>query len=196
MEAHDIVRFNQAAVLNIDWPDWFQPTTEFVYATVRRDSLKAGLLPVGLRGKQRNQRFAFELAEELVAEVIHPWSLIEKNSFRHAEILNFSAYQAYLQARTLLSGTKWGVGGSLGFELATNQPTVKETSDFDLLLYAKEPAELPLTAIQQHPEIFQPLDMQVITVKGGFALKEYLQHPDKKILLKTINGPILTNELW
>jgi phosphoribosyl-dephospho-CoA transferase len=195
MEAHDIVRFNQAAVA-IDWPDWFEPKTEFIYATVRRDSLKEGLLPVGLRGEQRNQRFAFELAVELVVEVIQPWSLIEKDSFRHSKIMNFSAYQAYLQARMLLSGTKWGVGGSLGFELATNQPAVKETSDFDLLLYAKEPAELPLKVIQQHLEFFQPLDMQVITKKGGFALKEYLQHPDKKILLKTINGPILTNELW
>ncbi|MTD41998.1 malonate decarboxylase holo-ACP synthase [Erwinia sp. CPCC 100877] len=196
MEAHDIVRFNQAAYLDIDWPDWFEPTAEPVFATVRRDSLKEGLLPVGLRGKQRNQRFAFELAVELVADVIHPWSLIGKNSFRHAEILNFPAYQAYLQARILLQGTKWGVGGSLGFELATDQPTVKKTSDFDVLLYAKEPAELPLKVIQQHPEFFQPLDVQVITAKGGFALKEYLQHPDKKILLKTINGPILTNELW
>ena len=44
-----------------------------------------------------------------------------------------------------------GIGGSLGFELSTGIPAVKETSDFDLLLYADSPIELPIQAIQSHP---------------------------------------------
>ena len=71
-----------------------------------------------------------------------------------------------------------GIGGSLGFELSTGIPAVKETSDFDLLLYADSPIELPIQAIQSHPA-FEQFDTQVITSKGGFSLKEYLRTPEK-----------------
>lgn len=37
--------------------------------------------------------------------------------------------------RNILLGCKWGIGGSLGFELLIGILVVKEISDFDLLLY-------------------------------------------------------------
>ena len=195
MYAHDIVQFHMIENMTAEWPLWFEKSTPF-YATVRRAVAEKGYVPVGLRGKERNQRFAFELPLEAIDAVIQPWSLIKKPSFREEEIAHYPAYQAYQQALKILQGVKWGVGGSLGFELATGHPTVKPTSDFDLLIYANEPAELPLAVIQQHIAYFQKVDTQVISLKGGFSLKEYLQNPEKKLLMKTISGPILTDELW
>ncbi|MCS5464967.1 hypothetical protein NWO25_12095 [Enterococcus lactis] len=78
-----------------------------------------------------------------------------------------------------------GIGGSLGFELSTGIPAVKETSDFDLLLYADSPIELPIQAIQSHPAFLSNSIPKSLTSKGGFSLKEYLRTPEKKILLKT-----------
>ncbi|MGM0123085.1 malonate decarboxylase holo-[acyl-carrier-protein] synthase [Enterococcus sp. AZ194] len=193
MKAHDIVQFHKKNLL-IEWPEWFEETAP-LYATVRRGVAGEGQIPVGLRGHERNQRFAFELPTEAVTAVIHPWQLIEKESFRKEEIAQYPVYQAFNQAKELLKETKWGVGGSLGFELATDFPTVKKTSDFDLLIYVTEPADLP-KALQQNPDYFQQVDTQVLTKKGGFALKEYLRNPEKKLLLKTIHGPRLTDELW
>ena len=195
MNAHDIVQFHITENMSVTWPEWFEKTTPF-YATIRRGRAEKGYLPVGLRGKERNQRFAFELLLEAVDTVIQPWSLIKKSSFREEEIAHYPVYQAYKQAAEILQGAKWGVGGSLGFELATGRPTVKPTSDFDLLIYANEPAELPLLAIQQHLAYFQQVDTQIISQKGGFSLKEYLKNPSKKLLMKTISGPVLTDELW
>ncbi|KAF1297812.1 malonate decarboxylase holo-[acyl-carrier-protein] synthase [Enterococcus sp. JM4C] len=195
MDAHDIVQFQKTEALQVDWPDWFCETDP-LYATVRRGTATQNKLPVGLRGKERSQRFAFELPQEAVTAVIHPWQLTEKESFRKTEIAQYPVYLAFQQAKKILKGSKWGVGGSLGFELATGFPTVKETSDFDLLIYTKELADLPLTVIQQNLEYFHQVDTQIITEKGGFALKEYLRNHGKKLLLKTITGPVLTDELW
>lgn len=195
MEAHDIVRFDKRVVDTGHWPNWFEQENQ-LYATVRRDKVQKEFIPVGLRGNERNQRFAFELPKQAVKEVICPFELTQKDSFRQAEVIGFPAYQAYEQARRILRETKWGVGGSLGFELATNMPTIKETSDFDLLLYADTPAELPMEEVRQNQDFFSQCDTQVITPKGGFSLQEYLRNPTKKILVKTTSGPILTDKLW
>ncbi|WP_430612588.1 malonate decarboxylase holo-ACP synthase [Enterococcus sp. DIV0876] len=194
--AHDIVLLEKEVLDTFDVPEWFQPS-KVIYATVRRGiPTNPSYLPVGLRGTARAQRFGFEAPCNMIKRTIHPWDLIYKESFRKQAIADFPAYRQYREARSLLRDCNWGVGGSLGFELATQQPTVNESSDFDLLLYADEPARIPYTILRENHAFFDKLDTQVITPKGGFALKEYLRDPEKKILLKTDEGPKLTTELW
>ncbi|EGP5127795.1 biotin-independent malonate decarboxylase subunit beta [Enterococcus faecium] len=143
-----------------------------------------------------NEAIANHQAKHAVKQVIHPWDIIEQESYRQEKIMDYPVYQQFHAARNILSGCKWGIGGSLGFELSTGIPAVKETSDFDLLLYANSPIELPIQVIQSHPAFFEQFDTQVVTRQGGFSLKEYLREPEKKILLKTVEGPKLTKELW
>lgn len=196
INAHDIVYFDKQVIENNDLPDWVT-LSDHVFATVRRAMTDySETLPIGLRGTARNQRFALEIPTRMVQKVIHPWEITDRESFRQTDIAQFPVYQQFHAAREILSGTKWGVGGSLGFELTTDIPAVKETSDFDLLLYVDTPAGLPLKAIQSHPDFFEQFDTQVITTQGGFSLKEYLRNPEKKILLKTTEGPKLTKEIW
>jgi phosphoribosyl-dephospho-CoA transferase len=193
--AHDIVLFDKKEIQQ-ELPEWLVLSQQ-VYGVVRRaEPSDPEVLPIGLRGAARNQRLALEIPTASVQKVIHPWEIIDRESFRQEEIIHFPAYQQFHAARDILSGYKWGIGGSLGFELTSGIKAVKETSDFDLLLYADSPAGLPLQAIQAHSDFFEQLDTQVITSKGGFSLKEYLRTPEKKILLKTTAGPKLTKEIW
>ncbi|MFC4771397.1 malonate decarboxylase holo-ACP synthase [Enterococcus hermanniensis] len=194
--AHDIVLLDKKVLKNIELPGWFAETDR-LYATVRRGiPHDAGSILVGLRGKERQQRFGFEATLNKVEEVIHPWELVTKNSFRQAEVAAYPVYHQYREAQLLLKNYHWGVGGSLGFELATQRATIKSSSDLDLLLYADSAAELPMKEIEENMAFFEKLDTQIISQKGGFALKEYLSQPSKKILLKTNKGPKLTTEIW
>ena len=182
IQAHDIVLFDKHEIEGFTLPEWVV-LTEKMFGTVRRASTDhAEILPIGLRGPARNQRWATEI--------------IEQESYRQEKIMDYPVYQQFHAARNILSGCKWGIGGSLGFELSTGIPAVKETSDFDLLLYANSPIELPIQVIQSHPAFFEQFDTQVVTRQGGFSLKEYLREPEKKIQLKTVEGPKLTKELW
>ncbi|WP_458114886.1 malonate decarboxylase holo-ACP synthase [Enterococcus faecium] len=195
IQAHDIVVFDKKEIKK-ELPEWLKLSQQ-VYGVVRRaEPADRGVLPIGLRGTARNQRLALEIPSDSVQKVIYPWTIIDRESFREKEVAPFPVYQQFHAARNILSGCKWGIGGSLGFELSTGIPAVKETSDFDLLLYADSPIELPIQAIQSHPAFFEQFDTQVITSKGGFSLKEYLRTPEKKLLLKTTTGPKLTEEIW
>lgn len=196
ISAHDIVSINQADLKGLELPEWYEKSDK-IYGTVRRaKSINDGYIPLGLRGKQRNQRFAFEVPAAIIQEIFHPFEIINRDSFRTEEVKNYEVYKQYLTAQEMLSEIKWGVGGSLGFELVTGEPTIKSTSDFDLLIYANAANELPKEIIEEHSEFFEMLDTQVITKRGGFALKEYLINQTGKILLKTDEGPLLTTQIW
>ena len=194
--AHDIVLIDNQAFADLVLPDWLHQR-EKMYATVRRGIPQSPQhILVGFRGTKREQRFGTEILSKYVMATIHPWQLIAKESFRQNDIADYPVYRQYREAQQLLSDCKWGVGGSLGFELASDQTAIKVTSDLDLLLYADSATQLPLQLIQDNKVFFNDLDIQVITKKGGFSLKEYLRNPQKKLLLKTDEGPKLTNEIW
>lgn len=194
--AHDIVQLDKEVLDMIDIPKWFSEK-EQLFATVRRGKPhNPSYLPVGLRGEKRQERFAFQAPCNMIKRTIHPWELITRESFRFNEVANYPVYRSYQQARLLLKYYSWGIGGSLGFELAAKQAAIKPTSDLDLLLYADTKEKLPLELLEKQAAFFQQIDVQVITKQGGFALKEYLEHPSKKILVKTDEGPKLTTEIW
>lgn len=197
LEAHDIVKLKPGCLQATQLPDWLT-NRELFYATVRRAVVASSQVPIGLRGPNRSQRFGLIIGLDDVEQIIKPYDLCTNLSFRHHEVQAYPAYQKFLDAQNIFAKTaiKWGVGGSLAYELASNEPTIKLTSDFDLLIYCQTLNDFPLTLINTYSAFFNDLDTQVITPKGGFALKEYLRTPNKKILLKTIQGPLLTTEIW
>lgn len=188
---HDIVKIKRDA--SISWPSWC-PETD-LFATVRRGQVVSGQVALGLRGASRSQRFAFSLPEEAILSVTHPNELVDRTILEPKKQC-YQVVQLYAQAQKILVDHDWGVGGSLGFELATGIDTIHPKSDLDLVLYCEQKADLPLDLVKRYPTFFDQVDLQVITKKGGFLLKEYLQYPDKKILLKTLAGPVLTYDLW
>lgn len=201
IQPHDLVVFaSTALVIHEETPDWVAALLNKprLTAVCRRASLHDELLPIGLRGKDRSQRFACWLPVKAVEQHIQPFELLDthfqKNICSHHQ--HYFVVQHYQAIYPFLCENHIGIGGSLGFELATGIGTVKETSDLDLIWYADEPfsqseAKTMLTNLSFKNEI---PDCQVITSKGGFSLKEYAT--SETFLMKTIQGPILTKEGW
>ncbi len=136
INVHDIVKFssiNQLIGLTTIpiWVAHSQAAT--CYGVVRRAPITNQLVPIGLRGSARHERYGAKIQKQYILEIIAPDSLIEpldnfKNK-RFYSLLNdirhkFNPYK--------ING---GPTGSVGFELATGIHVTSITSDLDLLIH-------------------------------------------------------------
>ncbi|WP_337012298.1 malonate decarboxylase holo-ACP synthase [Pantoea sp. AS142] len=163
---------------------------------VRRDHRESGLIPIGVRGERREQRAAGWIDPAEIMRVVTPEMLAERTRLLDSP---FSAY-APVSAAIALNDTAWtwcwGITGSTGYALATQQPTLHAASDLDLVIRAPQP--LARDALQQWQKQTDTLgcrvDTQIETPSGAFALNEWLR--EGRVLLKTDTGPILTASPW
>lgn len=177
-------------------PDWAELSlAKAPFVVVRRVRAEEGLVAVGIRGSKRNERFAAFLPIECIVRRITPeqlaqeekWTNYKKEIFRHLEEVS------NLMNKYMLT---WGPTGSIGFELTSGKETVTKKSDIDLIIrtsagFTKEffqelESELKKIPIQ--------LDVQVEITEGAFSLNEYVASKGEKILLRTIDGPMLKQE--
>jgi phosphoribosyl-dephospho-CoA transferase len=201
---HDLLWLTDAAALTASapLPDWASPAwIAATPAVMRRQRLDdSSLLPVGLRGRERSQRFAARLPRHAVARCVSPEALLQTAAAAHANPTNDIAALAALTAlRPLLddTGLQWGPTGGVGFALATGLPVLHAHSDLDLVLRAAT----PLTPAQV--ELLSPLlaytacriDLQIDTGAGGFSFAEWMAARGR-VLLKTDDGPLLTGDPW
>jgi phosphoribosyl-dephospho-CoA transferase len=100
-----------------------------------------------------------------------------------------------------LQGLVWGPTGSTGFELATRNATVRESSDLDILIrmpnqYARESAAALLNYLQTLArQTGVRIDAQLETPAGGVALAEWAA--DKaRVLARHASGPQLIADPW
>lgn len=173
-----------------DRPQWLMPTAPLV---MRREATAPGVVPVGARGLARNERCkgyvdAVAVARRVVPEMLRPAALT-------AGLPCLEALRV-LAPRLDALGVDWGPTGGVGFHLASALPVLREASDLDLLvrLPRRPPAALvdALCALQHG----QPcrIDIQLDTGTGGCALAEYAR--GGRVLLKTADGPLLTDDPW
>lgn len=155
---------------------------------------------VGLRGPKRGERLAGVVLQSEIKKVIKPWEVyseffLDRISEDRLKLPVFKTLSQLKDSDILLS-YKWGVGGSLGFELAFNEKAVKETSDIDLLIYRKEPFDKveAFSLLKEITGIANNIDIQIVNSFGGFALKEFVK--SDTVLMKTNTGPILTSQPW
>jgi phosphoribosyl-dephospho-CoA transferase len=170
--------------------EWLQAAP---YVVVRRARLQDGLLPIGIRGPARSDRFAAWLDPAAILSS-HPPETLRSNN-RSRTLPAFTALALLEQAWDNGNlGLPWGPTGSIGFELASGHPAASQTSDLDLLLRAQE--RCSLHQLQTIAQIVDSLpctvDIQIETPAGAFALQDYLASPDK-LLLRTSDGPKLVN---
>ena len=148
------------------------------WVVVRRALFESGLIPVGVRGKNRNERFAAFAAAETVVQRATPEDLVSRQTWREAPRRGeLAALGALPQMNDMLQtlGLRWGPVGSVGFELATGFAAANADSDLDLIIRMQD-GPVPelvekLVTIKEAAGV--RVDMLLETAAGGLALTEY-----------------------
>ena len=223
---HDLLEIDAQRFLeaNLSAPAWVAEslrTTPFV--VVRRDLAPPGEIAVGVRGEQRNQRWAGMCDPRWTRRVVTPAELISRMSLASPMSAQSSTLLEpplrspaspqprsdtipALRSLALLAGHeswkslshRWGPGGSVGFELATGRHTATSQSDLDLVIYADErlsvqEAKHLHVSTQSLPSA---VDIRVETPFCGFSLAEYASCSPAPILLRKVSGVVLGVDPW
>ena len=170
------------------------------FVVVRRSILTSSLIPVGIRGFERSQRFAASLSYNNISDKISPEKISKLKLWETNEhIRNTKIYNVLQSIDYILEqeGLSWGPTGSTGFELVSDMSTVNKNSDLDIIIRAKKTLDLN-TAIrikEKLDEIPFVIDSLIETPEGSISLIEYSKNI-YPILLRTVNGPYLVNDPW
>jgi phosphoribosyl-dephospho-CoA transferase len=181
-------------------PTWVSTSLAWApWVVVRRARAPAGLIPVGVRGSTRAERFAALLAPDAVAARVTPEVLIAERVWHHMPRARRMGPLGVLDAVDELFsslGLVWGPTGSVGFELATGVAATGTASDLDVVVRAPEP--WPLESAREIADHLNRLptrvDAQLDTPAGAVTLAEYAQ--GSRVLLRTPDGPRLTWDPW
>ena len=205
---HDLLTFDNDNDLILEenpLPSWAKDSlSKAKIVVVRRGVIKNDLIPVGLRGYERNQRLAGYLKKSSVLKQYHPDYFIKHESWLKLPIerQQLIAFQALRKIAPLLVHYQWGISGSLAYEMATGIEMVKESpehiSDLDLIM-----PDLSKMNVNEAKEFLAKLnqfgthaDVQVVHGENGFSLEEYSLGHAQEILIKTAKGPILSKDPW
>jgi phosphoribosyl-dephospho-CoA transferase len=169
------------------------------WVVVRRALAQDGLIPVGIRGRTRGERFAALLAVDAVTERVSPEDLAAARSWRHMprarSVRSLRVLDAVDELCTSL-GLAWGPTGSVGFELATGVHSAGVASDLDVVIRAPQPWSLEYAreiadCLNRLPA---RVDAQLDVPAGAVALDEYAR--GGPVLLRAPDGRGLTRDPW
>jgi phosphoribosyl-dephospho-CoA transferase len=182
--------------LPADAPDWaVKVLQQGQPVVVRRANGAAGQVAVGLRGSNREQRFASWMPASSVLRRVSP----EQLAAHPVNDRHWPALKALQQLKPVLeaTGLVWGVSGSAGYELACGVAALHQYSDLDLILRTPVPMSRP-AARQLLERLQTPLcriDVQLQTPKGAVALSEWAGDA-RQVLLKASAGACLVADPW
>ena len=202
MRPHDLLRLADGTGLSHEEPvPAWMPTSlaRAACVVVRRAHAPAGLIPVGVRGRTRAERFSALLALDAVAARVTPEDLVcargWRNMVRAHSIRSLRVLDAVDELFAALD-LAWGPTGSVGFELATGVAAASTDSDLDVVVRAPEP--WPLESAREIADHLNRLptcvDAQLDTPAGAVMLSEYAR--GDRVLLRTPDGPRLTWDPW
>lgn len=203
MRPHDLLRIVNSESFKLagplpEWARFALRNTTFV--VVRRALRSSEQIPVGLRGRNREERLAGFVMENSVLETISPEDITSISLRNHGQRVNqFKALAAVFEVAELLRplGLVWGPTGSVGFELATGVPVVHSGSDLDLVIRAPDKLSLQFTSEIDKllKQVSVQIDAQLETPHGAVSLQEYAAGC-KPVLMKADGGPFLTCNPW
>jgi phosphoribosyl-dephospho-CoA transferase len=181
-------------------PEWVvKNLNRTPFVVVRRGLATRLVIPVGVRGVDRNQRWAAVCAFNMVKSILAPPQLLRRSVPKQREN-SIPAFRALNRMKERWRDLEypWGPGGSIGFELAAGTHIASPESDLDLVIYAagRITAEMAKSLDAQTQDLTAAVDVRVEAPLCSFSLKEYaLQNPGK-ILLRTPNGMTLGIDPW
>ena len=188
LAVHDLVYLKSMEQIEFfgDYPDWMnEEEMARGIAVVRRMKVVDGKVAIGFRGDNRSKRFAAITTICNIKHVIRPFDVLT-NPFptTHNQSLSY--------IKKVLDGFKWGIGGSVGFSMATGINVCRENSDLDIILYCEKLQELdqlkPILSLLQKSTHRVDVQAEILGI-GAVVLADYSEHPS--FIVRTSTGPIL-----
>jgi phosphoribosyl-dephospho-CoA transferase len=200
---HDLIRLSEPTALTSDGPvpSWVATTLEQIpWVVVRRGFIRNGMIPIGVRGAARNQRFGAFVSAAQIAERLAPEDLLLRaTESQHGEAVPAMTALARVVPVLARHGARWGPGGSVGFEIATGAATATPSSDLDLIVrqhHRLEPKKaIELLAALANAAAPARIDVMLETPSGGVSLAEIAAMPPQ-LLVRTPYGPRLLLDPW
>jgi len=160
----------------------------------------AEFVPVGIRGRCKTERCAAFVSSAYITQSQTPFDLVRmKPWMTHALRNKHPVLKALAQLSPLLDslGRSWGVTGSCGYELATGTSQLRDSSDLDLVINAREFWQRDAAAywLSRMDQGYCRLDIQLETPLGAIALNEWASG-SYQVMLKSNQGPLLTTNPW
>lgn len=192
---HDLLWGMPVSALPADAPDWVIEAVRLEHPVVVRRSLAPrALVPVGIRGPRREQRYAALMPRAAIERCVRPEQLIQLHGQQ-----DWPALQALDQVRPLMDllALTWGVSGSAGFELASGLPALHQNSDLDLIVRTPRfvSREWAAELVQILNRAVCRIDVQLQTPSGALALREWAG-ASRQVLLKSEHGAWLVEQPW
>jgi phosphoribosyl-dephospho-CoA transferase len=202
---HDLIRLREPIALTMDasTPAWVEPALKRApWVVVRRGPVRDGMIPVGVRGLARQERFAAVLAIAEIAGRLSPEELTEsRHVITRRRKDEAPALAALARVAPILAsrGHRWGPGGSVGFEIATGVATATWSSDLDLILRQDHRLGLDeaidLRAALSEAAAPARVDVLLETPRGGVSLAD-LAAMRARVLVRAPDGPRLAADPW
>ena len=200
---HTLLRIGGPQALQGESPTWgIESLQRAPWVVVRRARSCGELIPVGVRGELREQRYASWLAPRDILEIVTPRTLAHRRAWLQIEAVrraSVPALNALDQVETVMRAHglegMWGPGGSVGFELASARATAAINSDLDLIVECTTVDACALWAALAALPV--RVDALLETPHGAVALQEYARSRSENgsFLLRTTQGPRLTQTL-
>jgi len=181
-------------------PQWVkEELSESPFVVVRRGLATGQDVPIGVRGAQRNQRWAGFCHPESVKSVLTPSQLLSRAiPLTRARVIPALRALPSLKDRWKDFVLPWGPGGSVGFELASGSHAAKPESDLDIVIYAERSmtADEAKSLCDRAMNLPAVVDIRVETPVCGFSLWEFVSQSPAAILLRAPGGIVLGRDPW
>jgi phosphoribosyl-dephospho-CoA transferase len=163
------------------------------FVVVRRAPERVDWVAVGIRGRERTQRFGAWIN---ISGVLERWTPEQARDFPRRRSLPAFEALAMLEERWPHALT-WGPGGSVGFELVSGVEVVTPESDLDVVLRLECPLEREVARelLEETRGLPSRLDAQIQTPEGVVLLEEYAL-AERPILMRTMHGVLLCDDPW
>jgi phosphoribosyl-dephospho-CoA transferase len=180
-------------------PQWVEDNlrkTPFV--VVRRGPVTGREIPIGVRGTERNQRWA-GFCPKFANSILTPQQLLSRAiPTSRADAIPALRALNLLKERWKDLVLPWGPGGSVGFEFASGRHVANPESDLDIVIYADRSMSAAEAKSLWDRAMNLPavVDIRVETPVCGFSLKEFASQSLAAILLRAPGGIVLGTDPW
>jgi phosphoribosyl-dephospho-CoA transferase len=202
VRTHDLLEIdaNQFIAAQAAGPKWVEESLRrSTFVVVRRGRITDQEIPVGVRGPERNQRWATFCHPKLVRSILTPPQLLAGNiPIARAKATPALRALNVLKDRWTDLDLPWGPTGSVGFELATGHPVTTEVSDLDIAIRVRDriSREQARSLWERVVGLQTKVDVRVETPKCSFSLEEFACASCPRILLRYPDGLRLWDDPW